>query len=66
MGRTGWWTLGTVSALGIGGVIAVLLGQGQPTMGALLDEHGFVELRPPSTLFMPGTVVSVVQGNRSN
>ena len=39
----------------------MLVSQEQATLGALLDEHGFVELRPPSTLFMPGTVVSVVQ-----
>ena len=66
MGRTARWTVGTiaiVAALGIGGVFAVVVSRDQATLAGLLDEHGFIELRPPSTLFMPGTVVSVVQGN---
>ncbi len=49
--------------LGIGGVIAVLTLQEKAALGTLLDTLGFVELKPPTTLFMPGTVVSVVQGD---
>lgn len=55
------WILGAIAALG-GGVIAVILWP-QPTLAALLHEQGFEELRPPTTLFMPGTVVTVVESH---
>lgn len=55
---------GLVAACIAAGVVYLLIRDVEPTVtpiGPVLTANGFVELRPPSTFFSPGTWVQIVQ-----